>query len=125
MTHLFSQSFLNIRTKLKHLDRGSLTLQAEVLGMTLRCTMEEMIKPVKNYKMLTKVTAGLPCPLGLKDHWVPISNVVKMVIVPGFALILTLGPLGHVQSAIVRDIGRLTASVAWRDQKQTTLQLPF
>lgn len=36
MTHLFSQSFLNIRTKLKHLDRDSLTLQAEVLGMTFK-----------------------------------------------------------------------------------------
>lgn len=36
MTQLFSQSFPNNRTKLKHLDRGSLNLQAEVLGVTFK-----------------------------------------------------------------------------------------
>ena len=44
MTYFLSQSFPGIRTKLKHLEKGPLTPQAEVLLLALRCTMGYMFK---------------------------------------------------------------------------------
>lgn len=51
---------------------------------------------------------GLPCPLGLKYHWVPASKMVRRVTGPELALI----PAGHPdQSVTKRGIGLLTVPV--------------
>ena len=68
MTYFFSQSYPNIRTKLKKLERGPLTPQAEVLALTFKVYhgRDEKVHKQK-YKMMVK--AVQPAPATALDSW--------------------------------------------------------
>lgn len=56
MAHFFSQSFSDIWPMLKHLEKGLLTPQAQVLVLALKgYTMGEMKNCKQKYQKLTKV----------------------------------------------------------------------
>jgi hypothetical protein len=108
MTYFFSQSYPNIRTKLKKLERGPLTPQAEVLALTFKVYHGRVCK--QKYNMLQRMPYQLqPLPqahglLRTRDHQVPVTGAVDKVIGQKPALI-PVSQEGHALGAIKRDNG--------------------
>lgn len=133
MTYFFSQSYPNIKAKLKKLERGPLTPQAEVLAMAFKvCTMGEMrgfaSRSTICWQRLSDQPQLLPRAHGLlrpRDHRAPVTGAVDKVIGPKTALILESRG-GHALGAIKRNIGLLIAPVLHKTgahHSQITLQL--
>jgi hypothetical protein len=116
MTYFFSQSYPNIRAKLKKLDRGPLTPQTEVLATTFKVfhSRDEKVKRQK-YQMLAQVMRG-PNPqtkqgnqhLPNRSPSGPCFKCNKRDTRPMSALIPGCHP-GLVLDAIPLDIGRVIA----------------
>ena len=103
MTHVFPQSFHDTRSKLKYLEKGPLTPQAEILLLAfklyharhdknLRQKCQMLTTAVQWPRRLTILPVMLPCPRRLKDHQASVSNVVKVDIGLSHVLILILVP---------------------------------
>ena len=61
MTYFFSQSYPNIRTKLKKLERGPLTPQEEVLALAFKVYRGGDVRVCKQkYNMLAKAVQPAP-----------------------------------------------------------------
>ena len=87
MTYFFSQSYPNIKAKLRKLDRGPLTPQAELLALAFKVYhgRDEKVHKQKYHMLAKTVRQPQPLPwtpglLRLRDHQVPATNVVNKVI---------------------------------------------
>jgi hypothetical protein len=114
MTYFFSQSHPDIRTKLKKLDRGPLTLQTKVLATAFKVfhSRDEKAKCQK-YQMLAQDMSGPnPQPEWGNQHPsnrsapVPVSNAERRDTRPDSALILGCH-LGLALDVMFMGIGQL------------------
>ena len=132
MTYFFSQSYPNIKIKLKKLKRGPLAPQAEVLALAFKVYYERDEKVQRQkYHMLAKAVqpapaiAKTPGLLKFRDHQTSATNVVNKVTGQELAPSST-SQRGYVLRAIRRDTGLSIALMLCRAEghhSQKTLQL--
>ena len=122
MTYFFSQSYPDIRAKLKKLERGPLTPQTEVLALAFKVYhgRDEKVHKQKYHMLAKTVRQPQPLPwtpglLRLRDHQVPATNVVNKVIGQKPALTFSRQG-GHALGASKRDIGLSIALMLHRTE---------